>query len=139
MKCNIGAMLSPLANNGSGYDDGMRTMALQSGSPAIDAGGAVTPGLSTDQRGPGFIRVLGAAVDMGAYESSPGATLGCTLDIDGNGTVDALTDGLLLVRSLFGLTGTAVTSGAVGSGATRANWSAIQTFLKANCGMGLAP
>ena len=30
---------------------------------------------------------------------------GCLLDIDGNGTIDALTDGLLLLRSMFGLTG----------------------------------
>ena len=30
---------------------------------------------------------------------------GCLLDIAGNGTIDALTDGLLLLRSMFGLTG----------------------------------
>ena len=30
---------------------------------------------------------------------------GAVLDIDGNGAVDALTDGLLVLRYLFGLTG----------------------------------
>lgn len=41
------------------------------------------------------------------------------LDFDGNGRVDALTDGLLLVRYLAGLRGDALINGAVGSGATR--------------------
>ncbi len=41
------------------------------------------------------------------------------LDIDGNGRVDALTDGLLLLRYLAGLRGDALINGALGSGATR--------------------
>ncbi len=55
-------LLGPLANNG-GYT---QTMALQSGSPAIDAGddGACP---STDQRG--VARPQGAACDMGAFEA----------------------------------------------------------------------
>lgn len=62
-----------------------QTMALLAGSPAIEAGSnaqATDPGrdgiggtaddisLSTDQRGTGFVRVLGA-VDMGAFEIQP--------------------------------------------------------------------
>jgi hypothetical protein len=39
------------------------------------------------------------------------------LDIDGNGQYDALTDGLLLLRGMFGLTEDALISGAVDSGA----------------------
>ena len=53
-------------------------MALQPGSPAIDAGSnaAVPAALTTDQRGPGFPRVLGPAVDLGAFEAeSPFAGL----------------------------------------------------------------
>ncbi len=34
------------------------------------------------------------------------------IDIDGNNSFDALTDGLLILRSMFGLTGAALTSGA---------------------------
>ena len=97
MKCNVGSLVSPLADNGSA--DGTRTMALMAGSPAINAGGAVLGGLTTDQRGTGFPRVIGGAVDMGAFESDPATTVGCTLDLDGNGSRDALTDGLLLIRA----------------------------------------
>ena len=49
---------------------------------------------------------------------------GCTLDVDGNGGIDALTDGLMLLRAMFGLTGTAVTSNAIGGGApSRTTWA----------------
>ena len=41
------------------------------------------------------------------------------VDIDGNNNYDALTDGLLMIRYLFGLTGTSLTSGAIGAAATR--------------------
>ena len=41
------------------------------------------------------------------------------LDVDGNGKVDAMTDGLMLMRKLLGLTGTAITANAIGAGATR--------------------
>jgi hypothetical protein len=40
---------------------------LLPGSPAINAGSNPL-GLTTDQRGGGFPRVLGGAADMGAYE-----------------------------------------------------------------------
>jgi hypothetical protein len=57
--------LLPLANNGGPT----RTHALSVGSPAVDAGNNAA-NLATDQRGPGFPRVLGAAADIGAYEST---------------------------------------------------------------------
>jgi CSLREA domain-containing protein/uncharacterized repeat protein (TIGR01451 family) len=41
------------------------------------------------------------------------------LDVDGNGQTDALTDGLMLLRHLLGIQGTALTTGAIGFGATR--------------------
>lgn len=41
----------------------------------------------------------------------------CTLDLDGNESLHALTDGVMLVRALAGLSDTAVTSGASGCGA----------------------
>ena len=50
----------------------------------------------------------------------------CTLDVDGNGSIDALTDGLIVVRAMLGFTGSAVTNGAVGDGTpTRATWNLI--------------
>ncbi len=41
------------------------------------------------------------------------------LDVDGNGKVEALTDSLMIIRKMLGLTGTAITQGAMGVGATR--------------------
>lgn len=51
------------------------------------------------------------------------------LDIDGNGKIDALTDGLLIMRYLFGFRGTALTNGAVATDATRATDTAIEAYL----------
>jgi hypothetical protein len=51
------------------------------------------------------------------------------LDIDNNGVVDPLTDGLLLLRSGFGFTGTALTTGAIGTGCTRCDSAAIVSYL----------
>ncbi|MDA8535436.1 hypothetical protein N9K70_07390, partial [Pseudomonadales bacterium] len=51
------------------------------------------------------------------------------LDIDGDDEAKALTDGLLLIRQLFGFTGNALTAGAVGEAAERATASAIQAYI----------
>ncbi|MEO8136919.1 MAG: SBBP repeat-containing protein [Betaproteobacteria bacterium] len=67
------------------------------------------------------------------------AGFGCTLDVDGNGSQGALTDGLLIIRALFGLTGTSVTNGAVGAGAARTAWSDISAYFNTNCGGNFAP
>lgn len=53
----------------------------------------------------------------------------CTLDVDGNASFDALTDGILIMRYLFGFSGSSLTAGAVGSGATRSDATAIAEFL----------
>ena len=60
------------------------------------------------------------------------------LDIDGNGQTDALTDGLLVMRALFGLTGTPVTRGTIGIDATRADWVSVRDYLNTACGTTLA-
>ncbi len=68
--------LGPLANNGGST----QTHALLAGSPALDAGsnGLVPGGITTDQRGAGFARLLDSAdanttatVDLGALEQHP--------------------------------------------------------------------
>jgi hypothetical protein len=58
--------LAPLANNGGPT----QTHLPYSGSPLVDAGPATSP-LTTDQRGPGFPRVLNGKVDIGAVEVDP--------------------------------------------------------------------
>lgn len=45
----------------------------------------------------------------------------------------------MLIRAMFGLTGTSVTNNAVGGSPARGNWSAIQGYLNANCGTNSAP
>jgi len=51
-----------------------------------------------------------------------------TLDIDGNGAIDALTDGLVAIRYLFGFRGETLTKDVVGEGATR-NTEEIVAYL----------
>ena len=51
------------------------------------------------------------------------------LDVDNNGEATALTDGLLIVRYLFGVTGTQLTDGLLGTGATRTDAAEIIAFL----------
>ncbi len=69
----INPRLGPLQNNGGLTP----TLALLAGSPAIDAGDDSVLGspdnLTTDQRGPGFARKVGAHVDIGAFEFVPPA------------------------------------------------------------------
>jgi hypothetical protein len=52
-----------------------------------------------------------------------------SLNVDGNDSYDALTDGLIIIRYLFGLTGMALTNGAIGSGATLTDPAAIRTKM----------
>jgi Right handed beta helix region len=59
----VDPILGPLASNGGPT----QTHALLAGSPAINTG-ANLAGLATDQRGPGFARVVGLATDIGAFE-----------------------------------------------------------------------
>jgi hypothetical protein len=40
---------------------------------------------------------------------------------------------------MSGLTGTAVTNNAVGSGATRTDWASIRAYLNGTCGGSFAP
>jgi hypothetical protein len=51
------------------------------------------------------------------------------LDIDGNGIPDAITDGLLMLRYLFGLSGSALTANAIGIGASRTTPAAVEGHL----------
>jgi hypothetical protein len=50
-------------------------------------------------------------------------------DIDGNGSVDALTDGLLLLRYLFGLTGNTLTTDVIGDGAILTESIALEAYM----------
>jgi len=65
------AMLGYFSNWGGATN----TIYLEEGSPAIDAGddALVPSGITTDQRGSGYDRIAGGAVDIGAYEEQGAA------------------------------------------------------------------
>ena len=58
------------------------------------------------------------------------ATLGDLADIDGNRDIDALTDGLLTLRYLFGLQGDTLIDGVVATDATRKTAEEIEAHLE---------
>jgi hypothetical protein len=77
-----------------------------------------------------------AALGSGATRTDPEEMLGHLndirplFDIDGNGQADALTDGLLLIRYLFGVTGPPLTAGAIGPGAKRMLPGEIEAYIR---------
>lgn len=76
---NVNPQLGPLQNNGGPT----QTMALLSGSPALDAGdNSGTP--AYDQRGLGFPRIVNDILDIGAFEvQSDSSTQASSLDVVG--------------------------------------------------------
>jgi len=131
--CGVDAKLEGLNYNGG--VPGTFTHALRPGSPALDAGVAVA--LATDQRGPGFPRLIGSAVDIGAFESTAlAAVLPCKLDMDGDNQVRANKEGLVLLRAMLGFSGSNVVNG---TGISQGQWDAVRNNLNANCGTSFAP
>ncbi|MEO7760961.1 MAG: hypothetical protein ABIS68_03505 [Casimicrobiaceae bacterium] len=61
--------------------------------------------------------------------STQAAATSEVLDVDANGTVDALTDGLLVIRYMLGVRGPALIQNAVGSNAMRSSSMAIEDYL----------
>jgi len=84
-----------------------------------------------------YARLVRGGPTANTYDAN--IALLCTADIDGNGQIDALTDGLLFMRALFGLTAAAVTTGALGLGATRTDWPKVRAFMNTNCGTNFSP
>ena len=62
-------------------------------------------------------------------EFGPNTHLPIVLDIDANGVTDPLTDGLLVLRFLFGFTGPTLTNSAVGNGCMRCTASEIASHI----------
>ena len=56
--------------------------------------------------------------------------LGLALDVDDNGEVTALTDGLIIIRHRFGFEGASLTAGAIGDGAGRTDPVAISAYIE---------
>lgn len=112
----------------------------QPGSPLINGGLGSPPGGTALLDVYGQSRVSNTVVDIGAVEYQGVPNLPpCTLDVDGNGSVNPLTDGLMIVRAMFGLTGTAVTSGALAGNSARNTWALVRAYLNGSCGANFAP
>ena len=81
----------------------------------------------TDKVDNGYVRLVRGGQSSGSFDAQHARS---TLDIDGNGIPDALTDGLLIVRYLFGLRGNALITGAVAPLAPRSTFEAIQAYIQ---------
>jgi hypothetical protein len=104
-------LLGPLTNNGGIT----QTMMPQGGSPAINAGlTSAAAGITYDQRGPGFPRVVGVAVDIGAVEV-PG----------------------LLATTPFRLTAASLTNGTLGFSFTNRTGASFTVFATTNAALPL--
>ena len=68
-----------------------------------------------------------------------GSATAKALDIDGDGSVSAATDGLILLRIALGLTGAAAVADATAPGAPRTTWAQIRPYLVQQCGLILPP
>ena len=76
----------------------------------------------------GMVRLVRGGNASGLFDAN--YPLRSTLDIDANGSADALTDGLLVIRYLFGLRDASLTQGAMGNGAQRLTPAEVQTYLQ---------
>jgi hypothetical protein len=98
------------------------------------------------QVAPAALNVISeATLHIGAIASTFRVTtgtipgFGCTLDVDGSGLMDALTDGLIILRALLGMTGSPVTTNALALTATRTSWEDIRAYLNTTCGASFLP
>jgi hypothetical protein len=82
-------------------------------------------------RGQGLVQdTIGAGATRNAAQiESYLASQLSNFDIDGNGTSEALTDGLLVLRYLFNIRGAALIQGVIGAGATRTTATQIEAYL----------
>ena len=73
-----------------------------------------------------FLLIAGLGFVLFTSASSP------DFDVDGDGSASAFTDGILILRDLFGFEGDSLVRNAVGAGATRTQPQEIGEFLNQN-------
>ena len=78
----------------------------------------------------GVVDPAGLRTSASALGSYLGQSQNSLLDVDGNGTADALSDGIVMVRYLFGFTGNALITGVVDPAGTRHTAAAVESFLQ---------
>jgi hypothetical protein len=78
-----------------------------------------------------FVVILGCLAISFSYAQEFRADDTSILDIDGSGEVDALTDGLLLLRSMFGISDDVLINGVVSPNASVTESAAIDSYISA--------
>ncbi|MBK8743144.1 MAG: hypothetical protein IPM02_28420 [Betaproteobacteria bacterium] len=94
------------------------------GGAFVTTAGTLNPGQSVAVRqttSASFNTMTTATLSIGGVSGAFNVTTNApsVMDVDGNAQVDALTDGLMLIRHMFGMKGATLTDGAIGPGATR--------------------
>jgi hypothetical protein len=97
------------------------------------AGDQIGPSVAADGHGRLVIAWQDSVRDGSSYGvfAQRFTTAVITMDIDGDGAAEPLTDGLLVLRYLFGFRGATLVTGAVGGGCTRCDAPAIEAFVAA--------
>jgi hypothetical protein len=112
-------------DDGDGISDGDDPFPLDASETLDTDSDGIGNNTDTDDDGDGVLDV------NDPFPLDASATYELLLDIDGNNEVDALTDGLLFLRYVFGLRGSALIAGVVAQDATRASAEDIETYLGA--------
>ena len=113
---------------------GACTAVPPTGSQVLLTAAAGTSAVFTGWLGGGCTGVGACAVNVDVAKTvsatfAPSGTLPARIDVDLNSQYDALTDGVVILRYLFGMSGSALTGGAIGAGALRADPAAVNSFL----------
>lgn len=118
-----GSLLGPWATVGySGFRPGTPVAETEDGKVLI-AGSCPDTFFAGNPERPCVLRLNG----------SPQTAPTCSMDIDGDGVVNPTTDGLILLRAMFGFSGTSALTNTVGAGAARSTWPQVRDYLFDQC------
>jgi uncharacterized delta-60 repeat protein len=115
----------------AGTDDLGRSVSLQRDGKIVVSGTCADPTNPTLPRN---------RLCLARYLGGPETAKNCSLDIDGDGTVLATTDMLILNRAAAGVPRSALLNGiALAANALRTNTTQIRDYLVGHCGMSIVP
>jgi hypothetical protein len=132
----LGNVGQPTGNSGSpvavtGQSSGVGTMAagLNHACAISTTGAIICWGDNTlGQRG-------SAPFGAGTPITTPIGVVKCSLDVDGDGTVLATTDTVMMARAALGVTGASLTANAFSANAPRRSPEDVSSFLRDSCGL----
>jgi uncharacterized delta-60 repeat protein len=131
-----GALDLSFGDEGFAYVDPLPPDFKPSAASTIFLASANTAVVGAGCREPNFI--IDGSGSFCAARFDVGSAFTCSLDLDGDGRVLPLTDGLINLRVSFGMTGNTVLSGIdLPASATRRTWPAIRDFMVKSCGLSI--